>query len=131
MAPSPRICLGLPVYNGERYLRQAIDSMLAQTFRDFELIISDNASTDRTREICLEYQKRDPRVRYFRNESNIGPAANFNLVFQRAHAEYFKWVAADDVCEPDFLRTAPRRWTRIRKRRWPSRGPGSLTTRAT
>jgi glycosyltransferase involved in cell wall biosynthesis len=104
MAPLPRICLGLPVYNGERYLPQAIDSMLAQTFTNFELIICDNASTDRTREICLGYQARDPRIRYFRNETNIGPAANFNLVFQMAHAEYFKWVAADDVCEPDFLR---------------------------
>jgi glycosyltransferase involved in cell wall biosynthesis len=101
---APRIALGLPVYNGERFLREAIDSILCQTYTDFELIICDNASTDRTPAICLEYQSRDSRVRYVRNDTNIGPAANFNRTFHLAHGEYFKWVAADDVCEPDFLR---------------------------
>ena len=64
---SPRLSIGLPVYNGERFLAQALECLLAQTFRDFELVISDNASTDRTSEICYAYVQRDPRVRYVRN----------------------------------------------------------------
>ncbi len=103
MPASPRVSLGLPVYNGERFLRAAIDSLLAQTFTDFELIICDNASTDATSAICREFSARDSRIRYFRNEQNIGPAANFNLAFGRARGEYFKWAAADDLCEPDLL----------------------------
>jgi len=68
----PRVSIGLPVYNGERFLAGAIESILAQTFGDFELVISDNASTDGTSEICREYQARDSRVHYLRNETNIG-----------------------------------------------------------
>ena len=100
---SSRVNIGLPVYNGESFLRQAIDSLLAQTFQDFELIISDNASTDATEQICREYAGRDSRVRYVRNERNIGGAGNFNRVFELSHSEYFKWSAHDDVCGPDFV----------------------------
>ena len=70
--PSPLLSIGLPVYNGERFLAQALDCLLAQTFRDFEIIISDNASTDRTPEICRAYARRDPRVRYVCNQRNLG-----------------------------------------------------------
>jgi glycosyltransferase involved in cell wall biosynthesis len=100
---NPRVSLGLPVYNGEEFLRQAIDSLLAQTFQDFELIISDNASTDSTESICRHYAALDPRIRYFRNSENIGGAANFNRVFDLSESEYFKWAAHDDVCAPEFL----------------------------
>lgn len=99
----PLVSIGLPVYNGERYLEAAIDSLLAQTFTDFELIISDNASTDRTEAIGRAYAARDPRVRYFRNEHNIGAGPNYNRVFALAAGRYFKWAAHDDVCAPDFL----------------------------
>ncbi len=103
IAKPPRLSIGLPVYNGERYLRFALDSILNQTYTDFELLINDNASTDNTKVICQEYASRDPRVRYFRNVENVGAAANFNMVFERARGEYFKWAAADDVISPEFL----------------------------
>jgi glycosyltransferase involved in cell wall biosynthesis len=99
----PLVSIGLPVHNGEAFLHQALDSLLSQTFEDFELIISDNASTDRTREICLARAARDPRIRYFRNDTNQGAAYNFNRVFTLARGKYFKWAAHDDYCEPDFL----------------------------
>ncbi len=99
----PRVTLGLPVHNGENFLRQAIDSLLAQTYTDFDLIISDNASTDSTERISREYAARDSRIRYYRNEVNIGGAENFNRVFQLSNSEYFKWSAHDDICAPDFL----------------------------
>ncbi|NLG96520.1 MAG: glycosyltransferase [Chloroflexi bacterium] len=99
----PKLTIGLPVYNGERYLCFAIDSLLAQTYSDFELLISDNASTDGTMLICQEYAARDPRIRYFRNMENIGAAANFNKLFQLSRGEYFKWAAADDVISPTFI----------------------------
>ena len=100
----PRVSVGLPVYNGERYLRLAIDSILAQTFEDFELIISDNASTDHTEEICREYAARDPRVIYIRQPRNRGGAWNFNHVVELARGEYLKWAAHDDVLAPTFLK---------------------------
>jgi glycosyltransferase involved in cell wall biosynthesis len=97
----PRASVGLPVYNGERYLREAIDCVLAQTFGDLELIISDNASTDGTEQICREYAAQDPRVRYYRNIKNRGAARNFNRVFELSSGEYFKWLAVDDLIAPD------------------------------
>lgn len=99
----PRVSIGLPVYNGERLLRQALDAILAQTFEDFELIISDNASTDSTPEICKAYAAKDPRVKYFRNDHNIGISRNFNRTFELSSGEYFKWSAHDDLMAPDFL----------------------------
>lgn len=100
----PRVSIGMPVYNGEAFLKEAIDSILAQTFEDFELIISDNASTDGTQEICEAYAAADRRIRYYRNERNIGGARNFNRVFELATGEYFKWAAHDDICAPEFLK---------------------------
>jgi glycosyltransferase involved in cell wall biosynthesis len=98
-----RVSIGLPVYNGERFLSAAIDSLLAQTFRDFELVISDNASTDATGEICRAYAARDRRVRYVRSEQNIGSAPNFNRVVELSSAPYFTWAAHDDVRAPQYI----------------------------
>jgi len=99
----PTLSIALPVYNGERYLRQALDSLLAQSFTDFELLIADNASTDATAEIAPEYAARDPRIRYHRNPQNVGAARNFNLAFGLTSGRYFKWVAHDDLLHRDFL----------------------------
>jgi glycosyltransferase involved in cell wall biosynthesis len=98
-----RLTIGLPVYNGADYLREALDSLLCQTFRDFDLVISDNASTDATAAICREYQARDSRIRYLRHDVNCGAARNFNDIFVNSATEYFKWAAHDDLCEPTFL----------------------------
>lgn len=100
----PRLSIGLPVYNGANYLRAAVDSILEQDFTDFELIISDNASSDDTAAICRAYASKDRRVRYLRSETNIGAAANFNRVFECARSNMFKWAAHDDVLLPGFLR---------------------------
>ncbi|BAY90114.1 MULTISPECIES: glycosyltransferase family 2 protein [unclassified Tolypothrix] len=98
-----RLSIGLPVYNGEKFIRESIDCILNQTFQDFELIISDNASTDKTEEICREYAAKDNRIRYYRNATNIGCARNFNRAFELSTGEYFKWVAYDDLHAPDFI----------------------------
>jgi glycosyltransferase involved in cell wall biosynthesis len=100
--PIPKVSIGLPVYNGENYLEEALTSLLDQTFSDFELIISDNASTDRTQEICRAYEA-DPRVRYCRNSRNQGASWNLNRVVELSRGDYFKWAAHDDLCGPEFL----------------------------
>jgi glycosyltransferase involved in cell wall biosynthesis len=102
-AVKPRVSIGMPVFNAEQYLEQALDSILAQTYPDFELIISDNASTDRTWEICQIHAAKDRRIRCLRNETNLGASKNFNRVFELSSGEYFKWAAHDDLCAPDFL----------------------------
>ena len=99
----PRVSIGLPVYNGERYLGETLNCILAQTFEDFELIISDNASTDGTQAICQDYAAREPRLRYYRNEQNLGATRNYNRVFELARGEYFKWAAHDDLFGPEFV----------------------------
>lgn len=99
----PRVSLGMPVYNGERFLRETLDSLLVQTYRDFELIISDNGSTDSTQATCREYAARDPRIRYYREEVNRGAGWNYNRVVELARGEYFKWAAHDDLCAPTYL----------------------------
>jgi glycosyltransferase involved in cell wall biosynthesis len=100
----PMVSVGLPVYNGEKYLNRALDSICNQDFGDFELIISDNASTDGTEEICKTYAAKDRRIRYFRNEKNIGAIPNYRKVFELSQGEFFKWCAHDDVCHLSFLR---------------------------
>ncbi len=102
-AAAPLVSVGLPVYNGEKYLAEALDSILGQTLDDIEVLISDNASTDRTAEICQAYAARDPRIRYHRQASNIGAARNFNFVFLQTTGRFFKWAAHDDVCAPVLL----------------------------
>jgi len=97
------VSIGLPVYNGARYLPEAVDSLLSQSFGDFELIISDNGSTDATERIARGYAERDPRVRYVRSEVNQGLLWNFRNVLELARAPRFKWMAHDDICAPEFL----------------------------
>lgn len=100
---SPRVSIGVPVYNGEKFLRATLDSILAQTFTDFEVVICDNCSTDSTPKICREYAARDSRVTYHCNERNLGPAPNYNRCFELSRGELFKWSAADDLMAPTFL----------------------------
>jgi len=100
---TPLVGIGMPVYNGERYVAEAIESVLRQTYSDFQLVISDNASTDRTGEICRAYSLADTRVRYLRNDVNVGAVPNFNRVFELTQGRYFKWAAHDDVMGPDLL----------------------------
>lgn len=97
----PKLSVGMPVYNGERYLEVAIQSVLDQTFGDFELIISDNASTDRTEEICRDFASKDNRIVYSRNDVNLGAAPNYNRLVEMASADYFRWSNCDDVCAPE------------------------------
>jgi glycosyltransferase involved in cell wall biosynthesis len=100
---APILTIGLPVYNGARYLATSVDSILSQSFRDLELIISDNASSDDTEAIGRSLVGRDPRVRYLRNDANVGIAANFNLLVPLASGRLFKWATADDLLRPGFL----------------------------
>lgn len=99
----PRVSIGMPLYNAERYLEETLDSILAQTFTDFELIISDNASTDSTDEICRRYAATDSRIRYSRNARNMGAAFNYNLTFELASGAYFRHNAYDDTLAPAYL----------------------------
>lgn len=99
----PLLSIGMPVYNGEKYVGQALDSLLTQNFKDFELIISDNASTDNTAEICKRYLERDNRIKYYRNEVNIGALVNFNNLVNYATAPYFMWASHDDMWEPSYI----------------------------
>lgn len=101
---APTLSVGLPVYNGERYLSQCLDSLLSQDFQDFELIISNNGSTDRTAQICREYALRDSRIRYFEGEVNRGATWNFRRVSDLANGSYFKWAFYDDLCHPTMFR---------------------------
>jgi glycosyltransferase involved in cell wall biosynthesis len=100
----PRVSVGLPVYNGANFIRESIQSILQQDFRDLELIVTDNASTDNTEAICREIAEGDSRVRYYRNESNLGAAGNYNKSVELARGEYFKWQAHDDECHPAMVR---------------------------
>ena len=99
----PHVSIGLPVFNGEEFLEKAIESLLQQTYTDFELIISDNASTDRTREICEAFAAEDGRVHYYRNQKNIGAVQNWYRTFELSSGEYFTGAAHDDLYHPDFL----------------------------
>jgi glycosyltransferase involved in cell wall biosynthesis len=101
----PRISIGMPVFNGEDYIRDAIESLLSQSVGDFELIISDNASTDFTEVICKAYAAKDDRVRYIRQNINIGAAANYIYVLKAAQCEYFMWAACDDTWSSNWLET--------------------------
>jgi len=100
---APRASIGLPVRNGEQSIGRAIESVLGQSFGDLELVISDNASTDATLELCRSYAERDPRVRVFPNEENIGLLRNYNRVVELSTGEYFRWLGADDWLEPRYL----------------------------
>ncbi|GAB3819235.1 glycosyltransferase family 2 protein [Kribbella italica] len=99
----PRLTVGLPVYNGEKYLAESLDALLGQSYGDFDLTISDNASTDGTEEICREYLARDRRISYVRQPVNIGAAPNHNRLFEQSRTELFKWASHDDLYGRDLL----------------------------
>ena len=100
----PSLSIGLPVYNGERYLQKALASLLTQDFEDFELIISDNGSSDQTEAICRDFARKDRRIRYFRSDENRGATWNFRRVFELSEGDFFKFAAYDDECYPTMLR---------------------------
>jgi glycosyltransferase involved in cell wall biosynthesis len=100
---SPLVSIGLPIYNGANKVVAAIEGILAQTYRHFELIISDNASSDETAKICEVYAEKDPRVRYVRQAANIGPFKNFRFVMEQAQGKYFFWASCDDTRSPDYV----------------------------
>lgn len=100
---APLVSIGLPVYNGEAFIAEAIETLLSQSFEDFEIIVSDNASTDATGAVVRKFVERDSRVRYVRQESNLGAAANFNVAFAESRGRYFKWAAHDDYVSDNFL----------------------------
>jgi len=99
----PAVSIGLPVFNGENYLEEAIQSILNQTFANFELIICDNNSSDNKGSTCRTYEQQDSRIRYYRNDENVGASRNFNQTFELARGPYFKWAAHDDRLAPDFV----------------------------
>jgi glycosyltransferase involved in cell wall biosynthesis len=103
MAAVPRLTIGLPVYNGANFLAESLESLLGQSFEDFELIISDNASTDGTADICRRYEKQDSRIRYVRQPRNIGLAPNHNFTVGQARGELIKWASHDDLYARDLL----------------------------
>jgi glycosyltransferase involved in cell wall biosynthesis len=104
MTETPRLSIGLPVYNGENYLAESIEALLGQSYENFEMIISDNASTDGTPDICRRYEKQDSRIRYVRQPHNIGAAPNHNFVVGQARGELFKWASHDDLYARDLLK---------------------------
>jgi glycosyltransferase involved in cell wall biosynthesis len=101
-----KVSIAVPAFNAERYIAKCLESLLAQTFTDFELVISDNASTDGTEDICRRYAAKDSRIRYVRRSTNIGGPANFRYVFELCSGKYHKWAAADDYWAPTFLEKA-------------------------
>lgn len=99
----PLVSIGLPVRNGATYLAEAVESILAQTYRNLELIICDNASSDATAELCAAFALLDPRVLYIRNDHDLGGAANHNRTVELARGRYFRWAAHDDLVEPTLV----------------------------
>jgi len=99
----PKVSIGMPVFNGERYVAEAIESVLSQTYRNLELVIADNASTDNTENICRAFAERDTRVRYVRNEKNEGASWSHNTAFELSKGEYFRWLASDDALAPELV----------------------------
>lgn len=100
----PTVSIGMPIYNDVKYVRDALESLLSQSFTDFELVISDNASTDGSSAICEEYARRDLRIKYIRQGQNMGAAANFNMVLNKARSEFFMWAASDDVWDVNYVK---------------------------
>lgn len=98
-----KVTIGMPIYNGEKFLEKRLDSILCQTYSYFELIISDNCSTDNTQKICIEYLKKDKRIQYFRQNNHIDLISNFNYVFDKAKYDYFIWASVDDIWLEKFL----------------------------
>lgn len=105
-ARKPRVSVAMPIYNSEKYLAASIEAHLNQTYSDFELILTDNFSTDRSEEICLAYAAQDPRVKYHRNPQNLGAAVNFRRGLEFSVGWYFRWSPSDDLISPNLLQSA-------------------------
>ena len=103
MTFNPKLTIGMPVYNGELFIKKSIESILAQTFTDFELIISDNSSIDATQKICQDFLNKDNRIQIFTQKKNIGIHRNFNFLLSQAKGKYFAWAAVDDYLDNDFM----------------------------
>ena len=103
MSQHPKVTIGVPVYNGERFLANALDAILQQTFGDFEIVISDNGSSDSTPQICRKYLAQDDRIRYVRHQRTVNPVGSFNRAFAEARGAYFTWTAVDDIRPPDAI----------------------------
>jgi len=103
MNNKPKVTIGMPVYNGEKFLFNSLKSLISQSYSNFEILISDNASTDRTGQICKELARKDNRIKYFRQTENIGPWRNFKFLLDKAETEYFMWSAADDIRSENFI----------------------------
>ena len=101
---SPKVSIGLPVYNGADWLGDTLNSLLSQSYSNIELIISDNASTDNTEQLCKDYAAGDKRILYIRNEYNMGVTENYNNVYRRSKGKYFKWASASDLCDKEFIK---------------------------
>lgn len=99
----PKVCIGIPVYNGEKFLRNALDCLLNQSYENIEIIISDDTSTDSTKSICEVYMKKDLRIKYILQKENLGAFHNFNFVLTQAKSKYFMWAEVDDKWEPEFI----------------------------
>ncbi len=102
----PRVSVGMPVYNREKYVAAAIEAHLNQSYADFELVITDNASTDRSEDICRAYAAKDPRVKFYRNPGNLGAAGNYRRCFELSVGEYFRWTPSDDLVSSNLLERA-------------------------
>jgi glycosyltransferase involved in cell wall biosynthesis len=102
---NPRLTIALGVYNDSRFLPGVLDRLLSQTFTDFDLVISDNASTDKTPEILKQYAEKDSRIHLFHQPENIGMVGNYNFLTKQGHGEYFMWAACDDRCAPTYVET--------------------------
>lgn len=103
MPQQRKVSIGMPVHDGGNHLHKAMESLLSQTYSDFELVICDNASGDGTEDICRAFASRDKRVRYHRHRENVGAGRNFREVFARCRGDYFKWAAHDDVYDATYL----------------------------
>ena len=110
----PQVSVVMPVYNGERFLAEAIESILAQTFTDFEFIIVDDGSTDSSADIVRGYQARDGRIRFIQLPENVGEGGARSICLQAAQGEFVAQLDSDDLCLPqrlqmqlDFLRAHP------------------------
>ncbi len=100
---NPKISVGIPVYNGEKFIRKSVESVLQQNYGNFELIISDNASIDSTTDICNKFLKKDDRIKFFKQNKNMGANWNFNFLLEKSIGKYFVWVAADNIILPEFI----------------------------
>jgi len=114
-AGRPLVSIGVPVYNGSKFLRESLDSIAAQTYQNIEVVVSDNASTDQTPDICAEFAVRDRRFRHVRLAENIGGVPNHNHVFSLTRGKYFMWGSHDDMFAPSYV---------CPLRRMPGRRPG-------